>query len=303
MKKDTLLKKWLVDKLSHTESKDFERFDDFDLNTKIIEKAKLFDIPEGSSVKSYEDFKKDIPTSKSKVITLKPYHIFYRIAGVFVIAIGIYFLFFFNPITTIETLASQQTTFELPDASEVMLNADSKAQFNKKQWNEKRQLTLEGEAFFKVEKGSKFHVITSNGIVSVLGTKFNVKNRDSYFEVKCFEGIVEVQSNNTVEKLTKGNTFRIFNNTILLDSVSANRPQWLHNISSFKAVPLTIVIAEFERQYDVEIEVIDIRTERIFTGSFANDDLEQALISITVPFNLTYTKSNSNKIILKKSEL
>ena len=302
MKKDYLLKKWLVAKLTDTESKDFESFDDFDLNTKIVEKAKLFDIPEGLSVKSYDDFKKDIPTSKGKVIQLKPYHVFYRIAGVFVIAIGIYFLFFFNTLITIETLASQKTTFELPDASEVILNVDSKAQFNKKQWNEKRELTLEGEAFFKVEKGSKFDVLTSNGIVSVLGTKFNVKNRDSYFEVKCFEGIVSVHSNGTIKKLTKGKTFRIFNNTILLDSVIANQPQWMQNISSFKAVPLAMVIEEFERQYDVEIEIININTERMFTGSFANNDMEQALLSITVPFNLIYKKSSSNKISIYKSE-
>jgi len=302
MKKDYLLKKWLVAKLTDTESKDFESFDDFDLNTKIVEKAKLFDIPEGLSVKSYDDFKKDIPTSKSKVIQLKPYHVFYRIAGVFVIAIGIYFLFFFNTLITIETLASQKTTFELPDASEVILNVDSKAQFNKKQWNEKRELTLEGEAFFKVEKGSKFDVLTSNGIVSVLGTQFNVKNRDSYFEVICFEGIVGVHSNGTINKLTKGKTFRIFNNTILLDSVIANQPQWMQNISSFKAVPLAMVIEEFERQYDVEIEIININTERMFTGSFANNDMEQALLSITVPFNLIYKKSSSNKISIYKSE-
>ena len=302
MKKDYLLKKWLVDKLTDTESKDFESLDDFDLNTKIIEKAKLFDVPEGLSVKSYDDFKKDIPTSKSKVIQLKPYHILFRIAGVFVIAIGIYFLFFFNTLTTIETLASQKTTFELPDASEVILNVDSKAQFNKKQWDEKRELTLEGEAFFKVEKGSKFDVLTSNGIVSVLGTQFNVKNRDSYFEVKCFEGIVSVRSNGTIKKLTKGKTFRIFDNTILLDSVMANQPQWIQNISSFKAVPLAMVIEEFERQYDVDIETININTERIFTGSFANNDMEQALLSITVPFNLTYRKSSTNKISIYKSE-
>lgn len=302
MKKDYILKKWLVDKLTDSESKDFESFDDFDLNTKIIEKAKLFDIPENLSVKSYNDFKRDIPISQNKVVQLKPYHIFYRIAGIFIIAIGLYFLFFFNTLTTIETLASQKTTFELPDASEVILNADSKAAFNKKQWDKNRKLTLDGEAFFKVEKGSKFDVVTSNGIVSVLGTQFNVKNRDSYFEVKCFEGIVSVQSNGTTKKLTKGNTFRIFNNTILLDSVMANQPQWIQNISSFKAVPLAMVIEELERQYDVDIETININTERMFTGSFANDDIEQALLSITVPFNLTYRKSSTNKISIYKGE-
>ncbi len=302
MKKEDLLKKWLVDKLTDAELKNFESMDDFDLNTKIVEKAKLFDIPVSESVKSYEDFKKDIPSSKSNVIQLKSYHVFYRIAGVFVIAIGIYFLFFFNTLTTIETLASQKTTFELPDASEVLLNADSQIKFNKRKWNEKRELTLAGEAFFKVEKGSKFDVITSNGIVSVLGTQFNVKSRNSYFEVKCFEGIVGIKGNGILKELKKGNTYRIYNNVIMIDSVTTNQPEWVQNISSFKAVPLAMVINEFERQYGVEIEAVKVDVERIFTGSFANDNMEQALISITVPFNLKYKKSGSNKISIYKSE-
>lgn len=302
MKKDYLTKKWLVSKLTDMESEDFERLDDFDLNTKIIEKAKLFDIPVSESVKSYNDFKTDFSNERKPVIKLKLYKKLYRIAGIFIIAIGIYFIFFFNNLTTIETLASQKTTFELPDASEVLLNADSQIKFNKKKWNDQRELTLKGEAFFKVEKGSKFNVITSNGIVSVLGTQFNVKSRNNYFEVKCFEGIVGIKSNGILKELKKGNTFRIYNNTIMIDSVTTNQPEWVHNISSFKAVPLSIVINEFERQYGVEIEAVKVDVERIFTGSFANDNMEQALISITVPFNLKYKKSGSNKISIYKSE-
>jgi len=302
MKKEDLLKKWLVDKLTDAELKDFENMNDFDLNTKIVEKAKLFDIPTTESVKSYSDFKKDLSNSSGKVIRLRTIRLMYRVAGVFIIAIGLYFLFFFNNLTTIETLASQKTTFELPDASEVLLNADSQIKFNKRKWNDKRELSLKGEAFFKVEKGSEFDVITSSGIVSVLGTQFNVNSRSNYFEVKCFEGIVGISSNGIMRELKKGNTYRIYNNEVMIDSVTTNQPEWVHNISSFKAVPLAMVINEFERQYSVEVEAVKVDVERIFTGSFANDNLEQALISITVPFNLTYKKSGSNKISIYKSE-
>jgi ferric-dicitrate binding protein FerR (iron transport regulator) len=302
MKKEDLLKKWLVDKLTDAELKDFESMDDFHFNTKIVEKAKLFDIPVSESVKSYSDFKKGLSNSSGKIIWLRTNSLLFRIAGVFIITIGLYFLFFFNNLTTIQTLASQKTTFELPDASEVLLNADSQIKFNKRKWNDKRELILKGEAFFKVEKGSKFDVITSNGIVSVLGTQFNVKSRNNYFEVKCFEGIVGIRSNGILKELKKGNTYRIYNNAVMIDSVITNQPEWLHNISSFKAVPLSMVINEFEIQYGIEVEVVKVDVERIFTGSFANDNMEQALISITVPFNLKYKKSGPNKISIYKSE-
>jgi transmembrane sensor len=41
-------------------------------------------------------------------------------------------------------------------------------------WSKERTLSLEGEAFFEVQKGSKFSVVTSDGIVEVLGTSFDV---------------------------------------------------------------------------------------------------------------------------------
>jgi Fe2+-dicitrate sensor, membrane component len=66
----------------------------------------------------------------------------------------------------------------------VNLNSSSQLSYSKNKWDSKREVTLNGEAFFKVSKGSTFDVITLNGKVSVLGTQFNVKQRENYFEVK-----------------------------------------------------------------------------------------------------------------------
>lgn len=302
MEKDYLLKKWLTNKLTDVELKEFENLDDFDLNTKIIDKAKHFDVPTDSSVKSYTDFKNNFDNRKKTVIKLKPYKILYRIAALFIIGFSTYFLFFYNNLTTVKTLASQKTTFELPDASSVVLNADSKAQFNKKKWIDKREVSLEGEAFFKVAKGSKFDVITSSGTISVLGTQFSVKNRSDFFEVKCFEGIVSVSSNGKLQRLTKGKTYRILNNLVAIDSTYSSNPEWIYNKSSFKSVPLYEVLDELERQYNVTINTRKVDTKRLFTGGFIHDDLEQALIAITVPFDLTYKKESSNKITIYSSE-
>ena len=302
MEKDYLLKKWLVDKLTDTESKDFEGLDDYELNKKIIDKAKHFDIPHSSSVKTYNEFKADLKHKNSSVVKLNFFRILSRIAAIFIIGIGIYFLFFFNNLTTIKTISANRITFNLPDESSVTLNADSKAAYNKKEWSDSRQVSLNGEAFFKVAKGSKFDVLTSGGMVSVLGTQFNVKNRANYFEVKCFEGIVVVNSEGRLHKLKKGNTYRNIDGFIALDSLENSLPAWINDISRFKGVPLYVVLDEFERQYDISLVVQEVNTNRIFTGSFVNNNLDQALASITVPFNLTYKKDNSNKITLYKSQ-
>ncbi|MCF6347532.1 MAG: FecR family protein [Flavobacteriaceae bacterium] len=302
MDEDYIIKKWLANELTDAELKVFKESKGYDLNTKIIDTAKQFKASQFSTVKNYDEFKADLKDKNTPVIKLKPYKVLYRIAALFIIGFSTYFLFFYNNLTTVETLASQKTTFELPDASSVVLNADSKAQFNKKKWIDKREVSLEGEAFFKVAKGSKFDVITSGGTISVLGTQFSVKNRSGFFEVKCFEGIVSVSSNGKLQRLTKGKTYRILNNLVAIDSTYSSNPEWIDNKSSFKSVPLYEVLDELERQYNVTINTQKVDDKRLFTGGFIHDDLEQALIAITVPFDLTYKKENSNKITISSGE-
>lgn len=304
MKKDKFIEKWLSGKLTDAELKEFKKMDDYQLNNRILEEAKHFKASHFSTVDSYEDFKAktDLKEKKTPVIQLKSFKMLYRIAALFIVSLSVYALFFMNNLTTVKTLASNKTTFELPDASTVTLNAESKASYSKEKWKNKREIKLDGEAFFKVAKGSKFDVITESGTISVLGTQFNVKKRDHFFEVKCFEGIVSVQSNNKSQRLTKGNTFRIVNGIITVDTTSLEQPEWINNKSSFESVPLYEVLQELERQYDISIKTEKIETDRLFTGGFIHNDLEQALQSITVPLDLSYKKDQQNKIILLKME-
>ena len=304
MKKDKFIEKWLSGELSDAELKEFKKMEDYQLNNRILEEAKHFKASHFSTVDSYEDFKDktNLKVKKTPVIQLKSFKMLYRIAALFIISLSVYALFFMNNFTTVKTLASNKTTFELPDASSVTLNAESKASYNKEKWKNKREIKLDGEAFFNVAKGSKFDVITESGTISVLGTQFNVKKRDNFFEVKCFEGIVSVQSNNKSQRLTRGNTFRILNGIISVDTTSLDQPEWINNKSSFESVPLYEVLNELERQYDISIKTERIETDLLFTGGFIHNDLEQALQSITVPLDLSYKKDHQNKIILLKME-
>ena len=76
-------------------------------------------------------------------------------------------------------------------------------------------------------------------------------------------------------------------------------PSWLNNESQFKSLPYKQVIAEFERQYNVDITLIGIDSKELFTGNFTHDSIEVALKSITLPLHLTYSKSDGT-IILKR---
>ncbi len=303
MDKEKLLEKWLNNDLSSAELKEFEQLEDFNLNNEIIEGAKSFKASHFSSPASFSEFKTKLKKEEKPVIQLSAIKMLTRIAAIFVIGIGVYVAFFNNNLTTVQTLASQNETFELPDASTVTLNATSTIKFDEDKWSDKRELSLKGEAYFKVAKGSKFDVKTSNGIVSVLGTQFTVKQRDNYFEVKCFEGVVSVSRKGELHRLTKGKTYRSLNGEISLNTTNKENPDWLHNITSFESVPMIEVLKELERQYNVSVKTENIDTKRIFTGGFVNNNLEQALQSISVPLNLSYKNNGANKITFFKKSM
>ena len=159
-----------------------------------------------------------------------------------------------------------------------------------------------GEAFFDVAKGSKFNVITSEGVVSVLGTQFNVKQRGNYFEVKCFEGVVKVVSRSFTEELRGGDNFRLENGESSLGKNPYKHPQWTKNVSSFDRVSLSEVFAELERQYDINVKIENLGSDDLFTGGFVHDNLENALRSITEPLDLTYAIDSSDQVRIYPSE-
>ena len=170
----------------------------------------------------------------------------------------------------------------------------------KNNWKNKRDVTLQGEAFFKVAKGSSFNVITESGTVTVYGTQFNVKQRENYFEVICYEGLVGVTHNSHETKLKPGDSFLIIDGKkIAKEKENAPTPSWINNESRFKSLPFKEVIAEFERQYNVNFTLLNIDSDYIFTGSFPHDNIEKALKLITLPSHLTYSKKE-HSIILKR---
>ncbi len=297
MKNDDLLKKWLNNELSDAEMKAFRGQEDYGVNQRIIDAAKSFKAPETSKVDDFKTFQEHYNNQPS-VKTINWFKPMIRIASILVIALAVYFVFFNDNTVEVETLASEKTTISLPDLSEVILNADSRIEYSSNNWNSKRVVNLQGEAYFKVAKGKRFDVISPNGTVSVVGTAFNVKDRQHYFEVKCYEGIVKVVSDSITRELHAGDTYRIIDQKFTAPNTTDISPQWIKNKSSFNAVPFNDVVAELERQYDIKVELKNVLTARLFTGIFTHDDLEGALKSITLPMSLTYEISSSNQVLI-----
>lgn len=287
MKNKKEIVKWFNNELSNKEVEDLKQSEDLQTLEKIAYYASQLETPKVDAHAAMEAFTTR-NHSKTKIRTLN-YTLFYKIAAVLVVLLTSAYFLFFNSITTVETQVAQTRTVRLPDNSAVILNATSKLSFNEKKWEEERVLTLEGEAFFKVQKGRTFSVNTAAGIVKVLGTQFNVKERKNYFEVHCYEGLVSVTYRNQTIKLPRGTAFRVINGTIEnIEDFNAKNPSWIQQESSFTKIPLDQVIAELERQYDIKIKAEGVDASKLFTGSFTHSDKDIAIQAVTIPLKLRY---------------
>jgi transmembrane sensor len=298
MDKDSLIEKWLKDDLTDSEKELFSKMEDAKINEYIIENAHHFKASHFSKLDDFNTFKAQYQSNKVLFKKINWFNPFLKIASVIVIGLGIYFTFFTNTMTHVETLASKKAHVELPDHSKVELNALSSIEFNTKNWDENRALKLSGEAYFVVAKGKTFDVKTNSGVVTVVGTKFNVKQRDDYFEVKCFEGIVSVTSDTITRKLFAGDTYQILHGKFTEGKVLASAPKWRENMSDFEAIPIKEVFLELERQYDIHVTFKNIDTSRLFTGGFVHNNLKNALIAITQPMDMTYELNTSKQVII-----
>ena len=201
--------------------------------------------------------------------------------------------------TSVSTPAGQHLSYYLPDSSLVVLNATSKISFPKRNWDQSRQVNLEGEAFFQVRKGSTFQVNTKHGQVTVLGTSFNVKDREGDFEVACTTGKVLVTVPGQPERvLTPGLATVLDNNELLPpESFDPETQAWQQGNFFYQAAPLQKVLDELERQFNIEITLKVAAGDRLYTGFFSLGNIEVALESVCGPMGLTYTQSGDKVTI------
>ena len=298
MNNDKYIEKWLNNSLSEEGKREFENSQDYQSLKKLDQALLKFKAPEYDVKGELARLNKQ-KESSGKVVKLSWFQPLVRVAAVIVMIIVGYLLIFGDSETIIDSGIAQKTELNLPDNSNVVLNASSSISYIEKQWQENREVKLKGEAYFKVAKGSQFDVITSSGVVTVLGTQFNVKVRDNYFEVICYEGLVAVNSDNEIVELPPNHMFRIINGKAITESnIKDTAPSWLINESSFISLPYEQIIKEFERQYNVVITTNDVDLEQLFTGRFTHNDISLALKSISLPFNLRYELDEDQHIVL-----
>lgn len=237
-------------------------------------------------------------------------HARYLVAAVALIVLGFGFLFVPKTITVPN---AETAIVQLPDGSTVEMNSGSTMQYNRLYAFTNRSVTLNGEAYFSVEKSEEPFIVEANGsTVEVTGTEFNIRSwandPTSETAVTVTEGQVEFYPENQKMNrisLKAGQTSR-FNPEMSSPAQPSNASSeealaWREKRLVFQEAPLITILHDLERSFDVNIELdvenMEYETLTAYYNRPAN--VETILEDICTVKGLRYTKTTNGYRIFK----
>ena len=213
-------------------------------------------------------------------------------------------------IQTISTLAETRTV-RLPDGSSVMLNHYSSLSYPEKFQSDKREVELNGEAYFEVAFDSlkPFIVMTGGMEVQVLGTKFNIKayTDDQAIFTTLVSGSVQIKERESAHTaLLRPDEQCIYTTHDGRMRIHTVDPQvslgWIHGRFVFENETLEEILKQLGRWYDVKIFFRDPQVAGYrFTGNVGRfDQISTLLRMIEKAYDISFTISDDTVIVSKK---
>lgn len=164
-------------------------------------------------------------------------------------------------------------SLELPDGSIVWLNSESSLKFPTKFAKDKREVYLEGEAFFKIAKNTAvpFHVYAGGNDIRVLGTRFNVSSyaRDQQWQATLIEGAVSVNEKIIMKPSQQYVVHKITGMTDLKTVDTELFTSWVDGKFYFRGFTFDEIVRKLERWYD-------------FNMFYQNEEIKQMRFSGTI---------------------
>ncbi len=219
---------------------------------------------------AWEAFEEKLDSQEEKetpVISFRP--LLMRVAAaVILLAVGSYLFWPFSEETVqtfVEHTSGVNETMEvnLPDGSMVLLNKRTTIAYTGDA--EKRELKLNGEAFFEIATDSlrPFKIFANDTETTVLGTSFNIRAYPDEDEVEIVVESGKVKFNEVMEQaspvfLKKGDqaVFKIAKKKIeQKEVVDPNTVAWKTKEFVFQNTPFKKVKEVIERYYDIHIKL------------------------------------------------
>ncbi|QIA06580.1 FecR family protein [Draconibacterium halophilum] len=173
----------------------------------------------------------------------------------------------------------QMSEITLCDGTHVWLNSGTTLRYSNSFDRKSRNVILDGEAYFDVEKSDiPFRVNLKHSVVEVLGTEFNVISyeKDNSSEITLVEGSVRVNSpeGEKIAQLKPSQRLKIDDHSnIKLTTVDTEfYVSWTEGKIVFRDEKLTEICDRLERWYNVDITLEDKEVEELnFSGTILKD--------------------------------
>lgn len=211
------------------------------------------------------------------------------------------------------TAYGERTEVLLPDASLINLNSNSKLSYVRNWKTDKpREVWFEGEGMFEVKHTALKNRLRENDLfvvhvgelsLTVLGTKFNVKDRRGRIEVTLFEGSVKIDGKNGVDRLLKpGETFiydkQSKGNEIVHNSNPSKVSSWTRGELNIEHSNLAHIVSVLEDNYGYQVIVEDpVLLDKRFTGTIPLKGIDDVLFVIKHTMDVDIVVQNKQIII------
>lgn len=301
---EDLVAKWLAGELTNEEQKAFEASSEGQEYLSILSSADKIAFPEYDVESELAKLHTKTSQSHKEAKVVKFPLIRYAAAAVILVGIALVYWLTLPNYTIYTTERGETLLVELPDGSTVNMSANSEVKFIADSYAEDRLIKLEGEAFFDVIKGANFQVETDEGNIKVLGTTFNVDQRNEVLNVICFTGKVNVFNKNTSADLLPGDAIRIINGLKARSwkVIGEEQPAWMNGVTEIHEANLQVAAEALQNVFDIEIESNIELSEIPFDGAFPHNNIDIALRTVlgTGDIDYTYQKAQNRLSITKK---
>lgn len=211
-------------------------------------------------------------------------------------------------LAVVQNSIDSKTKLGLPDGSVIWLNTNSSIEYDADFGKSARHVTLRGEAFFDVKKGSKSFIVKTNNLsIEVKGTRFNVNTNDLLGNEKTTleEGRVVLQINGTgtVYEMSPGDqlAFNRTTNEVILQKVNPSHySAWKEEKLIFDNVLLADIIKKLENRYQVTISIDEaIAGRERLTMTIEHESIEEVLEFIELSSRLQFKKEKDHILIFE----
>jgi len=203
----------------------------------------------------------------------------------------------------ITTAYGQKKTVRMTDGSVIHLNAGSKLRYTDDYNGTRREVVLQGEAFFDVAKNPEkpFIVHHAQLDIEVLGTSFNVRgvDRKGTINVAVASGLVTVKTPTDTSRMPVVHTVSpgqelTYDRTLRRTRVSRIddmklRTAWKDGVLVLRGHAFADVASMLERWYDVQVSFNRMAMQHCrFTGEFRNLPVNKVLDLLALSSGFTY---------------